>query len=87
MLLHLCTKFRENIFIILKLWNGINVCIKFDKGHNSVKMEPRFLVHVQWLSLNLACRQKVLVVSIILLSKRDFFLDLCIYILEKLFKI
>ena len=41
-LLHLCTKFHENIFIILKVWNGNNVCIKIDKGHNSVKMESEF---------------------------------------------
>ena len=47
-------------------------------------MESEFLVHVQLLSLNLACRQKVLGVSIIYLSKRDFILDFRINILELL---
>ena len=65
MLLQFCIKFYGNIFIILKLRSGNNVCIKFYKGHNPEKMEPEFLVHVQLLSLNLACRQKDLGVSII----------------------
>ena len=52
MFLHLCTKFQENIFIILKIRSGNNVCIK---GHNSVKSKPELLVSVQLLSLNLAC--------------------------------
>ena len=58
-----------------------------DKGHNSVKMEPELLVHVQLLWLNLVCWQKVFAVSIIKLSKCDFFLDLLINILEKILSI